>query len=84
VDTERLIERARVNERKVKKAVLSAKKLAEEWQAKVNETHEEAQRMRREAIRPHNINFDSAARPKPLATPKDNMKMAAELLAKSN
>jgi hypothetical protein len=84
VDTERLIERAKTNERKVKKALLSAKKLVEAWQAKVNETHEEAQRMRREAISPRNINFDSAARPEPLATPKDNMKMAAELLAKSN
>jgi hypothetical protein len=33
---------------------------------------------------PRNINFDSAARHKPLATPKDNMKKAAELLAKDN
>jgi hypothetical protein len=40
--------------------------------------------MRREVVRPRNINFDSASRPKPLAIPMDNMKMAAELLAKSN
>jgi hypothetical protein len=40
--------------------------------------------MRREVVRPCNINFDSASRPKPLAIPMDNMKMAAELLAKSN
>ena len=40
--------------------------------------------MRKEAIRPRNINFDSATRHKPLATPKDNMKKVVELLAKSN
>jgi hypothetical protein len=84
VDTQRLIEQARTNERKVKEALMSAIKLPKEWQAKVNETPEEAQRMQREAICPRNINFDSAAHPKPLATPKDNMKMAPELLPKRN
>jgi hypothetical protein len=82
VDTERLIKRARENNRLSKEALLDARKRAEEWQAKVNETNEEAQRMRREAIRPRSINFDSVAHPKPLATPKDNLKMAAELPAK--
>jgi hypothetical protein len=36
---------------------------------------------RRDAIPPRNINFDGAAHHKPLATPKDNMKKTAELLA---
>jgi hypothetical protein len=31
-----------------------------------------------------NINFDSATRRKPLATPKDNMEKVAELLANDN
>jgi hypothetical protein len=84
MDTERIVEQARENNRQTKEALLNGKKLGEEWRAKVNETHEETQRMRREAIHPRNINFDSATHPKLLATPKDNMKMAAELLAKSN
>jgi hypothetical protein len=84
VDTKRLVDRARKNWDESNKALLDARKCAEEWHAKVNEMMEDAHRMRRETIRPRNINFDSATRPKPLATPKDNMKMAAELLAKSD
>ncbi len=63
---------------------MKARELAEEWKNTVKETHEEVRQMRKEAIRHRNINFDSAARHKPLATPKDNMKMVVELLAKSN
>jgi hypothetical protein len=84
MEAERLIEQAKENERLAEEELVRAKELAEEWKITVNETHEEARKMRREAIRPRNINFDSAARHKPPETPKENMKMAAELLAKSN
>jgi hypothetical protein len=40
--------------------------------------------MQRDTIPSPNINFDSAACHKPLATPKDNMKKEAELLAEDN
>jgi hypothetical protein len=61
---------------------MKTRELVEEWKNTVKETHEEARQMRRDTIRPRNINFDSAARHKSLSTPKDNMKKAAELLGK--
>jgi predicted ATP-grasp superfamily ATP-dependent carboligase len=45
MDTERLVKQARDNNRQTKEALLNAKKLAEEWQAKGNQTNEETQRM---------------------------------------
>jgi hypothetical protein len=63
---------------------VKARELAKEWKNTVKKTHEEAKQMRRDAIRPRNINFDGTTRHKPLATPKDNMKKAAELQAKDN
>jgi hypothetical protein len=56
---------------------VKAKELEEEWKNTVQETNEEARQMRKEAIRSRNINFDSAARHKPLSIRKDNMKKAA-------
>jgi hypothetical protein len=46
--------------------------------------NQEADRIRREAIGPRKINFATPASQQPLATPKDNMKKAAEILAKED
>lgn len=39
---------------------------------------------RRDAIPPRNIDFDGAAHRRPMATPKDNMEKAMELLANND
>jgi phosphoenolpyruvate-protein kinase (PTS system EI component) len=71
METERLYEQAKENEHLAEKELVRACRRMEDHSQR-NPRGSEADA--REAIRPRNINFDSAARPKPLATPKDNMK----------
>ena len=80
METDKLYEQAVENGRLAEEEYVKARELVEEWKNTVKETHEEARQILRDSIRPRNINFDSAARHKPLATPKDNMKKAPELL----
>jgi hypothetical protein len=78
---------AQEHERMAEEEYERAAKLAEQWATHTKQTQEEAKQnktRRRDAIPHRNINFDSAAHRKPLATPKDNIEKAAELLANDN
>ena len=50
----------------------------------MGDAQKEADRIRWEAIGPRKINFATPTDHQPLTTPKDNMKKAAELLAKKD
>ena len=50
----------------------------------IEDAGKEADRIRRKAIGPREINFATPTNQQPLATPKDNMKKAAEILAKQD
>ncbi|KAK1646709.1 hypothetical protein QYE76_064514 [Lolium multiflorum] len=50
----------------------------------MGDAHKEADRIRREAIAPRKINFATPTDLQPLTTQKDNMKKAAELLARKD
>jgi hypothetical protein len=74
METDKLYEKGVENMCLAEEEYVKARELAEEWKNTVKETHEEVRQMQRDTIRPRNINFDSTARHKPLATPKDNIK----------
>jgi uncharacterized protein (UPF0210 family) len=58
--------------------------MRKEWEVKMTYAQAEADRIVREAIPPRRINFATPVEQQPLATPKDNMKKAAELLKKKD
>ncbi|KAK1620042.1 hypothetical protein QYE76_025559 [Lolium multiflorum] len=62
----------------------TVKKLRKEWEERVACAQEEVDRIAREAIPPRKITFATPTEQQPLATPKDNMKKAAELLKKKD
>jgi hypothetical protein len=54
------------------------------WETIIEDAGKEADRIHREAIGPRKINFVTPSNQQPLATPKDNVKKATEILAKNN
>ncbi|KAK1678325.1 hypothetical protein QYE76_039173 [Lolium multiflorum] len=67
-------------DREVDESLEKVRQLEKHWEAKVKFVQEEEARIRREAILPRKITFATPTEQQPLATPKDNMKKAAELL----
>ncbi|KAM0882958.1 hypothetical protein ACQ4PT_031946 [Festuca glaucescens] len=84
VATDQEYEQVRMHQRKTEEALRKAEAFKAQLEMQVKRTQEDLKkksRRRRDTIPPHNINFDNAAHRKPLATPKDNIKKAVELLA---
>jgi hypothetical protein len=79
-----LMEKFLKREREATTCLAEAKKLRAQWETMMADTDKEADRIRREAIGPRKINFATPSNQQPLATPKDNMKKAAEILAKKD
>jgi hypothetical protein len=71
-------------EREAATCLADAKKLRAQWETMMDGADKAADRIRREAIGPRKINFATPSNQQPLATPKDNMKKAAEILAKQD
>ncbi|KAK1595946.1 hypothetical protein QYE76_017399 [Lolium multiflorum] len=71
-------------DREVDESLATVKKLRKEWEERVACAQEEVDRIAREAIPPRKITFATPTEQQPLATPKDNMKKAAELLKKKD
>ncbi|KAK1663356.1 hypothetical protein QYE76_051515 [Lolium multiflorum] len=71
-------------DREVDEMMATAKGLRLEWQKRLDSLQAEADRIAREAIPPRRITFATPTEQQPLATPKDNMKKAAELLKKKD
>ncbi|KAK1680767.1 hypothetical protein QYE76_041615 [Lolium multiflorum] len=71
-------------DQEIDESLAQVRKLEEHWEAKVKFVAEEEARIRREAIPPRRITFATPTEQQPLATPKDNMKKAAELLKKKD
>ncbi|KAK1663926.1 hypothetical protein QYE76_052085 [Lolium multiflorum] len=71
-------------DREVDEMMATAKGLRIEWQKRLDSLQVEADRIAREAIPPRRITFATPTEQQPLATPKDNMKKAAELLKKKD
>ncbi|KAK1604842.1 hypothetical protein QYE76_028515 [Lolium multiflorum] len=71
-------------DREVDESLAKVKKLGKEWEERVACAQEEVDRIAREAIPPRKITFATPTEQQPLATPKDNMKKAAELLKKKD
>ncbi|KAK1611700.1 hypothetical protein QYE76_035373 [Lolium multiflorum] len=71
-------------DREVDESLEKVRQLEKHWEAKVKFVQEEEARIRREAILPRKITFATPTEQQPLATPKDNMKKAAELLKKKD
>jgi predicted phage gp36 major capsid-like protein len=84
METDEMMEVVAEQERKTEEYLNKATELRDRCRRIVDKAREEAKKLRQEAIRPRNINFDSPTDHQPLATPKDNMEMAAELLAKND
>jgi hypothetical protein len=84
METDQMMEVVAEQERKTEENLNKAIELRDRWRKTVDQAREDAKKIRTEAIHPRNINFDSPADHQPLATPKDNMKMAMELLAKND
>ena len=77
-ETRRLNEQVKENTRKAEATRI-------ELETQLKQIQEERKKSRlRDTIPPRNINFDSTAKKKPMATPKDNMLKAHELLAKGD
>ncbi|KAK1661913.1 hypothetical protein QYE76_050072 [Lolium multiflorum] len=71
-------------EQEVDAGLAQVKELRKHWEDKVVEAHKEVEKIRREMIAPRKITFATPTEQQPLATPKDNMTKAAELLKKSD
>ncbi|KAK1652093.1 hypothetical protein QYE76_069898 [Lolium multiflorum] len=69
-------------ELEVDEQLVKVKELQQHWKDKVTELQREADKIRRDAIPPRKITFATPTEQQPLATPKDNMKKAAEILKK--
>ncbi|KAK1686387.1 hypothetical protein QYE76_047235 [Lolium multiflorum] len=71
-------------ELEVDQQLVKVKELQQHWRDKVTELQQEVDQIRREAIPPRKITFATPTEQQPLATPKDNMKKAAEILKKKD
>ncbi|KAK1662865.1 hypothetical protein QYE76_051024 [Lolium multiflorum] len=71
-------------DREVDEMMATAKGLRKEWEKRLAAQQAEADRIAREAIPPRRITFATPTEQQPLATPKDNMKKAAEILKKKD
>ncbi|KAK1626676.1 hypothetical protein QYE76_000991 [Lolium multiflorum] len=71
-------------EREVDESLVKVKQLRKHWEDKITEAQQEADRIRREAVAPRRITIATPTEQQPLATPKDNMKKAAEILKKKD
>ncbi|KAK1650907.1 hypothetical protein QYE76_068712 [Lolium multiflorum] len=69
-------------DREVDESLAKVRELEKHWEAKVKFVEEEEARIRREAIPPRRT--FATTEQQPLATPKDNMKKAAEILKKKD
>ncbi|KAK1632952.1 hypothetical protein QYE76_007267 [Lolium multiflorum] len=69
-------------EQEVDEGLAKVKELRKHWEDKIVEAHHEVERVRRELIAPRKITFATPTEQQPYATPKDNMKKAAEILKK--
>ncbi|KAK1699018.1 hypothetical protein QYE76_015715 [Lolium multiflorum] len=78
------VEHFKKKDREVDESLAKVRELEKHWEAKVKFVEEEEARIRREAIPPRRITFATPTVQQPLATPKDNMKKAAEILKKKN
>jgi hypothetical protein len=83
-EAEGIMESFLKREREAAKHLQEAKKLRRQWEATMELANQEADRIRREAIGPRKIKFATPTNQQPRATPKDNMKKAAEILAKKD
>ncbi|KAK1686982.1 hypothetical protein QYE76_047830 [Lolium multiflorum] len=79
-----LMDRFERQDRKITATLEQVKSMRKEWEVKMTYAQAEADRIIREAIPPRRINFATPAEQQPLATPKDNMKKAAEILNKKD
>jgi hypothetical protein len=84
METDQMMEVVVKQECKTEENLNKAIELRDRWRKTVDKARDDAKKIRAEAIRPRHINFNSPANHRPLATPKDNTKMAAELLAKND
>ncbi|KAK1661039.1 hypothetical protein QYE76_049198 [Lolium multiflorum] len=71
-------------EQEVDEGLAKVKELRKHWEDKIVEAHQEVEKVRRELIVPRKITFATPTEQQPLATPKDNMTKAAEILKKNN
>ncbi|KAK1612597.1 hypothetical protein QYE76_036270 [Lolium multiflorum] len=71
-------------ERQVDESLAKVKQLRKHWEDKITEAQQEADRIRREAVAPRKITFATPTEQQPFATPKNNMKKAAEILKKKD
>lgn len=71
-------------DREVDEMMATVKGLRKEWEKRLAAQQAEADRIAREAIPPRRITFATPTEQQPLATPKDNMKKAAEILKKKD
>ncbi|KAK1670137.1 hypothetical protein QYE76_058296 [Lolium multiflorum] len=78
------VENFHQRELEVDEQLVKVKELQQHWKDKVTELQQEADKIRREAIPPRKITFATPTEQQPLATPKDNMKKAAEILKKKD
>ncbi|KAK1681526.1 hypothetical protein QYE76_042374 [Lolium multiflorum] len=71
-------------EQEVDEGLAKVKELRKHWEDKIVEAHHEVERVRRDLVTPRRITFATPTEQQPLATPKDNMTKAAEILKKKN
>ncbi|KAK1679265.1 hypothetical protein QYE76_040113 [Lolium multiflorum] len=79
-----IMDRFERQDREITATLEQVKSMRKEWEVKMTYAQAEADRIVREAIPPRRITFATPAEQRPLATPKDNMTKAAELLKKSD
>ncbi|KAK1698843.1 hypothetical protein QYE76_015540 [Lolium multiflorum] len=80
----RLVENFHQRELEVDEQLVKVQELQQHWKDKVTELQQEVDQIRRDAIPPRKITFATPTEQRPLATPKDNMKKAAEILKKKD
>jgi hypothetical protein len=71
-------------EQEVDEGLVKVKELRKHWEDKITEAQQEVDKIRRENIAPRKITFATPTEQHPLATPKDNMQKAAEILKKKD
>jgi hypothetical protein len=79
-----IMDRFERQDREITATLEQVKSMRKEWEVKMTYAEAEADRIVREAIPPRRINFATPVEQQPLATPKDNMTKAAEILKKKN
>ena len=73
-----------MHQRKTEEALRKAEAFKAQLETQAKRTQKDLKKKRtrrRDTIPPRNINFNDVAHRRPLATPKDNMQKAVELLA---